>query len=63
MQTLVPKDQAELGQGFEWLALVVHSILRGMGVLQMWEFVPHIVVSAKIMPGPTATVQVVHKKL
>ena len=30
---------------------------------QMWEFVPHIVVSTKLMPGPDAVAQVVHKKL
>ena len=47
MQTLVPKEQAELGWGFERLVLVVHSRLGGLGVLQTWASVPHIVVSAK----------------
>ena len=29
----------------------------------MWAFVPHIVVLAKIMHGPAAVAQVMHKKL
>ena len=47
VQTLVPKEQVELGWGLEWLALVVHSRLGGLGVLQTWESVPHIIVSTK----------------
>ena len=47
VQTIVPRVLAELGQGLEWLAPVVHSRLGGLGVLQMWASVPHIVVSAK----------------
>ena len=47
MQTLDPKLLAELGWGLEWLALVVHSRLRGLGVLQTWASVPHNVVPAK----------------
>ena len=47
MQTLDPKLLAELGWGLEWLALVVHSRLGGLGLLQTWASVPHIVVLTK----------------
>ena len=56
-------EQVEKGWGLERLAPVVHSRLGWVLVPQMWAFVPHIVVSAKLMPGPTAVAQVVHKKL
>ena len=52
MQTLVSKKQVELEQGLDQLAQVVHSRLGGVEVPQMWAFVPHIVVSAKLMLGP-----------
>ena len=41
---------------------MVHIRIVGVEVPQMWAFVPHIVVSAKIMPGPAAVAQVVYKK-
>ena len=47
VKTLVPKVLVELGRGLEWLALVVHSRLGRLGVLQMWAYVLHIVVTAK----------------
>ena len=53
----------EQGRGLEQLVSVVHSRLGWVLVPQMWEFVPRIVVSAKLIPGPAAKVQVVHKKL
>ena len=53
----------ELGRGLGQLASVVHSKLGWVPVPQMWEFVPCIVVSAKLMPRPTVVTQVVHKKL
>ena len=56
-------ERVEQGWGLELLALVVHSRLGWVPVPQMWAFVLHIVVSAKLMPGPTAVAQVVHKKL
>ena len=47
MQTLVLKVLVELGQGLELLVLVVHSRLGGLGVLQTWASIPHIVVPVK----------------
>ena len=38
-------------------------VYLGEKVPQMWAFVLYIVVPAKLMLGPTAVVQVVHKKL
>ena len=46
-------ERVEQGWVLESLALVVHSKLGWVQVPQMWEFVPHIVVPAKLMPGPT----------
>ena len=63
MQTPVLKVLEEYGWGLERLALLVHSKLRWVLVLQMWAFVPHIVVSGKLVPGPSVVVQVMHKKL
>ena len=54
VQTPVPMEQLEQGRGLEQLASVVHSRLGWVSVPQMWEFVPHIVVSAKPRPGPAA---------
>ena len=53
----------EKGWGLEQLVPMVHSILGWVLVPQMWAFVPCIVVLAKLMPGPAAVAQVVHKKL
>ena len=60
MKTLVPMEQ---GQGLERLAPMVHSRLGWVSVPQMWEIVLRIVVSAKLILGPAAMAQVVHKKL
>ena len=53
----------EQGWGLEQPVLVVYSIFGWVSVPQMWEFVPRIAVSAKLMPSPTTVAQVVHKKL
>ena len=63
MQTPTLKVLAEWGWGIEWLAKVVHRRLGGVKVPQMWEFVLHIVVLAKLVPGPAVVADVVHKKL
>ena len=63
MQTPIPMEQVEQGRGLEPLAPVVHSRFGWVLVPQMWEFVPRIAVSAKLMPSPTTVAQVVHKKL
>ena len=55
-------EQVEQGWGLEQISPVVHSRIGGE-VPQTWEFVPYIVVSAKLILGPTAVTQVVHKKL
>ena len=47
MQTPVLKVLAEWVRGIEQLAPVVHSRLGGLGLLQTWASVPHIVVLAK----------------
>ena len=46
MQTPVLKVLEEWGWGLERLAWVVHSRLGGVEVLQMWESIPTIFVSA-----------------
>ena len=56
MRTLVSIDQVEWGQGFELVALVVHSMFVGVVVPQMWAFSPHTIVLAKPWPGPAAVV-------
>ena len=63
MKTHVLMEQVEQGQGLEQLVPVVHIRLGWVSVPQMWAFVLCIVVSAKLIPGPAATLQVVHKKL
>ena len=63
MQTPVLKVLVKWGWGLERLALVVHSKLGWVQVPQMWEFVPYIFLSTKLVPRPTGVVQVVHKKL
>ena len=63
VQTPVPTEQVELGQGLEPLALVVHSIFGWVVVPQMWAFARCIVFLAKPRPDPTVVAQVVHKKL
>ena len=63
MKTHVPMEQVEQGQGLEQLAPVVHSRLGWVLVPQMWEFVPCISMSSKLMLGPAAVAQFVHKKL
>ena len=63
VQTPVPIEQVEQGWGLEQLALVVHSRFGWVLVLQMWVFVPCIVVLAKPRPEPATVAQVVHRKL
>ena len=56
MQTPIPMEQVEQGQGLEQLAPVVHSRLGWVPVPQMWAFILRIDVSAKLMHGPTTVV-------
>ena len=62
VQTPIPMEKVELGQGLEWLIQLVRSRLGGK-VPKMWEFFLYISMSTKLMPGPAAVAQLVHKKL
>ena len=63
VQTLVPTEWVEQGQGLGLLALVVHSIFEWVVLPQMWDFALGTVVLAKPWPEPTTVVQVVHNRL
>ena len=63
MQTLVPTEWVEQGQGLELFALAVYNRFVGVTVPQMWSFSLYTIVLAKPWPEPTAVVQVVHKRL
>ena len=63
VQTPIPMERVEQGQGLELLALVVQNNFGWVAVPQMWEFSLCIVVSSMPKLEPAAVAQVVSRNL